>query len=38
MVNTAKDLENEIEFLNEQIVYADKHNNKLKDELEQLKQ
>lgn len=37
VVNTAKDLENEIQFLNEQIVYADKHNNKLKSELEQLK-
>ncbi|KAL4473732.1 hypothetical protein ABPG74_022596 [Tetrahymena malaccensis] len=37
VVNTTKDLEAEINFLNEQIVFADRHNQKLQNELEQLK-
>jgi phage shock protein A len=36
-VNATKDLESEIHFLNEQIVYADKHNEKLRAELASLK-
>lgn len=35
ILNT-KELESEIQFLNEQIVYADKHNVKLRDELKGL--
>lgn len=37
-MGTTKDLESEIQFLNEQIIYAEKHNDKLKEELKQVKE
>ncbi|EGR32240.1 hypothetical protein IMG5_090790 [Ichthyophthirius multifiliis] len=36
VLNTTKDLESEINFLNKQIVFADKHNGQLHQELENL--
>jgi hypothetical protein len=38
VISNTKDMENEIRFLDEQLIYAQKHNETLKEELNHLRE